>query len=95
LREHARAARVLVGSPALSAPTAPPSRIRRVARECGGRFHPGFAPAGGSSWLLRHRVRKDFMSNYAKALKAKHSNLTIEITNIEGEDWVEIVVRTV
>jgi len=35
------------------------------------------------------------MSNYAKALKAKHSNLTIEITNIEGEDWVEIVVRTV
>jgi len=40
-------------------------------------------------------VWKDFLVSYAEALKAKHSNLPIEIVNVEGEDWVEIVVRTV
>jgi len=41
------------------------------------------------------KVWRDFLVNYAEALKAKHSNLTIEITNIQGKDWIEIVVRTI
>jgi len=41
------------------------------------------------------KVWKDFLASYAKALKAKHGDLPIEIVNIEGEDWVEVVVRTV
>jgi len=40
------------------------------------------------------KVWRDFLSSYAKALKAKHG-LPITVEDIEGEDWVEIVVRTV
>jgi len=40
------------------------------------------------------KVWGDFLVSYAKALKAKHGDLSTEIVNIEGEDWVEIVVRT-
>jgi len=40
-------------------------------------------------------VWKNFLASYAKALKAKHGDLPIEVVNIEGEDWVEVVVRTV
>jgi len=39
------------------------------------------------------KVWRDFLASYAKALKAKHGDLPIEIEDIEGEDWVEIVVR--
>jgi len=38
---------------------------------------------------------REFLVSYAKALKAKHGDLPIEITDVGGEDWVEIVVRTV
>jgi len=41
------------------------------------------------------KVWRDFLFNYAEALKAKHGNLPIEITNIQGKDWIEIVVRTI
>ena len=41
------------------------------------------------------KVWKDFLVSYAKALKAKHGDLPIEIEDIEGKDWVENVVRTV
>ena len=40
------------------------------------------------------KVWRDFLSSYAHALKAKHG-LPITVEDIEGEDWVEIVVRTV
>ena len=43
-------------SPRFLPPLRPRHLFRRVARGCGGRFHPGFAPAGGSSGLLRHRT---------------------------------------
>ena len=41
------------------------------------------------------KVWRDFLNGYAKALKAKHGDLPITVEDIEGEDWVEIVVRTV
>jgi len=41
------------------------------------------------------RVWRDFLVSYAEALKAKHGDLPITVEDIEGEDWVEIVVRTV
>ena len=37
---------------------------------------------------------RDFLVSYARALKAKHGDLPIEVENVEGEDWVEVVVRT-
>jgi len=40
------------------------------------------------------KVWKDFLVSHAKALKAKHG-LLIEVKDVEGEDWVEIVLRTV
>ena len=41
------------------------------------------------------KVWRDFLVYYAEALKAKHGNLPIEITDIQGKDWIEIVVRTI
>ena len=41
------------------------------------------------------RAWREFLTSYAEALKAKHGDLPITVEDIEGEDWVEIVVRTV
>ena len=40
------------------------------------------------------KVWRDFLTSYARALKAKHGDLPIEVEDVEGEDWVEVVVRT-
>jgi len=41
------------------------------------------------------RVWRDFLVSYARALKERHGDLPIEIADIEGEGWVDIIVKTV